>query len=70
MKNRFRSLPILSLLAAAAALTVACGKPQARPPQGPGGGRRRDGEPREGRPDDGAAGPDVALSSSPRSARR
>ena len=35
MKNRFRSLPALSLLAAAAALTVACGKPQARPPQGP-----------------------------------
>ncbi len=34
MKNRYRSLPILPLLAVAA-LTVACGKPQARPPQGP-----------------------------------
>ncbi len=35
MKNRFRSLPALSLLAAVAVATVACGKPQARPPQGP-----------------------------------
>ncbi len=34
MKNRFRSLPTLSLLAVAA-LAVGCGKPQARPPQGP-----------------------------------
>ena len=34
MKNRFRFLPGLSLLAVAA-LTAACGKPQAGPPQGP-----------------------------------
>lgn len=34
MKNRFRPFPALSLLAAAA-LTVACGKPPAGPPRGP-----------------------------------
>ena len=35
MTNRFRSLATLSLLAAVAALTVACGKPKAGPPRGP-----------------------------------
>jgi membrane fusion protein (multidrug efflux system) len=35
MKNRFLSLPALSLLAAVGTLAAACGKPQARPPQGP-----------------------------------
>ncbi len=35
MTNRRPFLSTLSLLATVAALTVACGKPQARPPQGP-----------------------------------
>ena len=61
MKNRFRPLPVLSLLAAVRRSTVACGKPPAGPPQGPAEVGRRHGEPREGRPDDRAPRPDLAL---------